>query len=100
MAGEQPLENNGFHLFVRLKQAQSAPEALQALHARCWDSGYGYHMISKSGQLLDRSIIDVTVGSPERLIFTSEPILGPPITCHMPYFFGGRLSNAGILSGM
>ena len=99
MAGEQPSANNGFHLFVRLEQAQSAPDALQALHARCWDSGYGYHMISKSGQLLDRSIIDITVGSPERLIFTSEPILGdgvcrtaPPaftqtgsaLTCPMP----------------
>ena len=30
MAGEQPSENNGFHLFVRLEQAQSAPDALQA----------------------------------------------------------------------
>src|SRR6056300_1063711 len=66
IAGKQPLENNGFHLFVRLEQAHSAPDALQALHARCWDSGYGYHMISKSGQLLDRSIIDISVSSPER----------------------------------
>ena len=87
MAGEQPLENNGFHLFVRLEEAQSTPDALQALHARCWDSGYGYHMISKSGQLLDRSIIDTSVGSPERLIFTSEPILGDGVCRSAPPAF-------------
>ena len=39
--------------------------------------------------MLDRSIIDISVGSPERLIFTSPPILGPnvlreapPTVCH------------------
>ena len=67
---------NGFHTFVRLQKAQQIPQSLLALHARCWENGLGYFIISKSGQLLDRSIIDVSVGSPERLIFTADPILG------------------------
>ena len=63
-------------MFVRLQKAQQIPQSLLALHARCWENGLGYFIISKSGQLLDRSIIDVSVGSPERLIFTADPILG------------------------
>ena len=64
-----------FHMFVRLKRAADIPLALQNLQRRCWAAGLAYWQVSKSGQLLERSIIDVTVGSPERLIFTSEPIL-------------------------
>ena len=89
IAGETPADATGFHMFVRLKSASDIPSALRALHARCWQHGLGYHLISKSGQMLDRSIIDVSVGSPERLIFTAPPILGPnvlrqapPTVCH------------------
>ena len=73
--GQEPCDNSGFHMFVRLKRAVDIPQALQALHSNCWLHGLGYHMISKSGRLLDRSIVDITVGSPERLIFTAPPIL-------------------------
>jgi len=75
----EPAAANGFHMFVRIKNARAIPQTLQALHARCWDNGYGYHLISKSGQQLDRSLIDVSVGSPERLIFTADPILSDGI---------------------
>ena len=75
----EPAAASGFHMFVRIKNALTIPQTLQALHARCWDTGYGYHLISKSGQQLDRSLIDVSVGSPERLIFTADPILSDGI---------------------
>jgi len=75
----EPAAASGFHMFVRIKDARAIPQTLQALHARCWDTGYGYHIISKSGQQLDRSLIDVSVGSPERLIFTADPILSDGI---------------------
>jgi hypothetical protein len=75
----EPAIASGFHMFVRIKNARAIPQTLQALHALCWDTGYGYHLISKSGQQLDRSLIDVSVGSPERLIFTADPILGEGI---------------------
>lgn len=89
IAGETPANETSFHMVVRIKSAMDIPSALKALHARCWQNGLGYHLISKSGQMLDRSIIDISVGSPERLIFTSPPILGPnvlreapPTVCH------------------
>ena len=75
----EPAAASGFHMFVRIKDARAIPQTLQALHARCWETGYGYHIISKSGQQLDRSLIDVSVGSPERLIFTADPILSDGI---------------------
>ena len=75
----EPAAASGFHMFVRIKNARTIPQTLQALHARCWDNGFGYHLISKSGQQLDRSLIDVSVGSPERLIFTADPILSDGI---------------------
>lgn len=76
---------SGFHMFVRLKRATDIPQALKTLHSRCWLHGLGYHMISKSGHLLDRSIVDITVGSPERLIFTAPPILGEGIVREHQY---------------
>ena len=76
---------SGFHMFVRLKRAADIPQALKALHSRCWLHGLGYHMISKSGHLLDRSIVDITVGSPERLIFTAPPVLGEGIVREHQY---------------
>ena len=76
---------SGFHMFVRLKRAADIPQALKALHYRCWLHGFGYHMISRSGQLLDRSIVDITVGSPERLIFTAPPVLGKGIIRQRQY---------------
>ena len=79
IVGDPAPNVSGFHMFVRLKRAIDIPQALKALHSRCWLHGLGYHMISKSGHLLDRSIVDITVGSPERLIFTAPPVLGEGI---------------------
>jgi hypothetical protein len=85
VVGEPAPKISGFHMFVRLKRAADIPQALKALHSRCWLHGLGYHMISKSGQLLDRSIVDITVGSPERLIFTAPPLLGEGIARERQY---------------
>ena len=85
VVGEPAPKISGFHMFVRLKRAANIPQALKALHSRCWLHGLGYHMISKSGQLLDRSIVDITVGSPERLIFTAPPLLGEGIARERQY---------------
>jgi len=88
LRGTEPTAASGFHMFVRIKNAGLIPQTLRAMHARCWESGFGYHLISKSGLQLDRSLIDVSVGSPERLIFTADPILQegilrtPPPTLH------------------
>src|SRR5262249_55497703 len=61
---------------------QTGPDTerfLRALHSRCWLHGLGWMMVSKSGSLLERSIIDRMVGAPERLVFEGAPILVPPL---------------------
>ncbi len=85
IVGDPAPNVSGFHMFVRLKRAIDIPQALKALHSRSWLHGLGYHMISKSGHLLDRSIVDITVGSPERLIFTAPPVLGEGIVREHQY---------------
>jgi hypothetical protein len=41
--------------------------------------GFGWVLIGKAGQLLERSIVDRTVAGPERLVFEGAPILEPPL---------------------
>ena len=45
---------------------------LRALHDRCWLAGLGWMMVSASGALLERSIVDRMVGGAERLV-----LIGP-----------------------
>ena len=52
---------------------------LEALHDRCWLAGLGWIALSKVGSYRDMSIIDVSVGAPERLVFEGAPIVEPPL---------------------
>lgn len=74
--GQDPAEATGFHLFVGIADVSRSKEALLALEARAWDAGLAWYVIGTAGQRLQRSIVDATVGSPERLIFTAPPVLG------------------------
>jgi hypothetical protein len=71
--------SDGVHVYIRIKDGGDAERFLRALHARCWLAGFGWLMVSKSGALLERSIIDRMVGGPERLVFEGGPILEPPL---------------------
>ena len=50
---------------------------LTAAQGRCWLAGFGWYLISASGEPLVRSIVDVSTGQPERLFFEGAPELGP-----------------------
>lgn len=79
LAGEDPADATGFHLFTLIEDARRSKDILDELMRRAWAAGLAWHMISKSGALLPRSIIDASVGSPERLVFTAPPELGPGV---------------------
>ena len=53
---------------------------LTAAHQRCWLAGFGWYLISASGQMLERSVVDVTVAQPERLFYEGQPVLGRGLT--------------------
>ena len=52
---------------------------LKALHKRAWTAGLGWGMVGTAGQFLERSIVDVSVGSPERLVFEGAPVVVAPL---------------------
>jgi hypothetical protein len=71
--------SNGQHVYLLVGDGNDAERFLEVLHARCWLAGYGWIMVGKGGQLLERSIVDRTVGAPERLVFEGAPMLDPPL---------------------
>jgi len=77
--GERLASSDGRHTYVLVEDGTDIERFLRALHLRCWLAGLGWLIVSASGQLLERSIIDRMVGAPERLVFEGGPILEPPL---------------------
>jgi hypothetical protein len=78
--GTQPLSAGaaGVHLFVLLNDVSRTAEFLKALHRLFWGADLGWIMVGKSGALHVRSVVDVSVGHPERLVFEGDPAsVGP-----------------------
>lgn len=74
------LRSDGRHGYFLVADISRAREALDALQARAWRAGLGWYALSKAGAVLERSIVDTAVGSPERLIFEAPPELVAPVT--------------------
>jgi hypothetical protein len=60
---------------VMVDDASAIPALGSSLYQALWKNGYGYILISQSGQVLDRSLIDASVWQPERIDFAAEPVL-------------------------
>ena len=77
--GEQIADAGGFHFYVQVKDGGDVNRFLHALHDRCWRHGLGWHVIGRSGSLLERSLVDCAVGYGERLCFEGPPVIDPPL---------------------
>ena len=77
--GEQIADAGGLHFYVLVKDGGDVNRFLHALHDRCWLHGLGWHVIGRSGRLLERSLVDCTVGHGERLCFEGPPVIDPPL---------------------
>ena len=77
--GETLPGSNGLHVYVTAKDGTDIERFLKTLHERCWLAGLGWMMVGAAGALLERSIVDRTVGKSERLVFEGGPILVPPV---------------------
>ena len=64
--------------------AQDIPRCGTALFKRLWLAGYGRFDVSKSGALLDRSLIDSSVWQPERLDFAGGAWCGNGVEQRRP----------------
>jgi hypothetical protein len=77
--GEPIPGSDGAHHYVLVLDGGDVGRMLKDLHDRCWLHGFGWHLIGRAGQLLERSIVDRMVGSGERLCFEGAPIVVPPL---------------------
>lgn len=75
----QAFDAGGLHVYIVIEAGTDSERFLRTLHSRCWLAGLGWHLVGAGGQLLERSIIDRMVGSPERLIFEAPPLLQQPL---------------------
>jgi hypothetical protein len=76
---ERFADSGGLHLYVPVQDGGDVDRFLHALHDRCWLHGLGWHVIGGSGRLLERTLIDCTVGHGERLCFEGPPAIDPPL---------------------
>jgi hypothetical protein len=75
----------GLHIFVKIADQRQSKSILQLMHDRCWEAGYGFFALAADGKLLERSLVDTSVHSPERLVFEAKPNVIPPLTKrHIP----------------
>jgi hypothetical protein len=77
--GERLGGSRGLHGYVIGRDGTDAERFLKTLHDRCWLAGLGWMIVGSAGQLLERSIVDRTVGGSERLVFEGRPVLDHPV---------------------
>ncbi len=75
----QRYRSGGEHIYLAVEDAADSERFLRVLHERAWLAGFAWYNVGAAGQLLDRSLVDRMVGSPERLIFEGAPIIHPPL---------------------
>jgi hypothetical protein len=77
--GERFTGSGGLHVYVFVADGEDIPRFLDTLQRRAWLAGFGWIMVGARGQLLVRSIVDTSVGLPERLSFEGPPLVVLPL---------------------
>lgn len=67
--------SNGMHVYIVIKEGTDSARFLGALLQRCWIHGLAWGDVGEKGAFLERSIVDSSVGTPERLVFEGAPRL-------------------------
>jgi P4 family phage/plasmid primase-like protien len=92
---EPPKYNKRFHIYFFLKDI-SLSALKEYLEIKLWDDGNGYIDLSRNGAMLTRTIVDLAVFSPERLIYEASPVIGPGLSTQELRWFkkgGGHLAG-------
>jgi hypothetical protein len=77
--GENLTGLKGQRLYIIVDDARDIPRAGKALVDALWVAGYGRIEISKSGQQLERTVVDASVWQPNRLDFAAGAKCEPPL---------------------
>ena len=73
--GAELIGSGGWRCYTIVDDASAIPTIGALLYQRLWEAGHGFIQLSKSGALLDRSLVDASVWQPERLDFAAAPKL-------------------------
>lgn len=77
-------DSTSAHVYVVVENGTLIPHAMKVIFKRLWIAGHGHIEVSRAGSLLIRSLIDASVGKPERIIYEALPILHDGITQDRP----------------
>lgn len=69
----------GQRLYLFVENSADIPRSGKNLHDRLWLKNHGYFAVSKSGQALERSIIDISIWQPNHLDFIGGAYCIAPI---------------------
>jgi hypothetical protein len=79
VTGEKFQAGGGFHLYLIAADVSDSARFLRALQARALRAGLGWGVIMGRGRFGVRSVIDIMVGSPERLAFEGNALVVHPL---------------------
>ncbi len=83
-SGEDVSGLRGQRVYILVADAEDISRAGKALFDRLWLAGHGYYRVSKSGSLLERTLIDDAVWQPNRVDFAAAPVCEPPLEARPP----------------
>jgi len=79
VTGDVYPSSGGFHLYILVENGVDIPRFLRVVQDLCWLHGLAGFWITKDGKLDEYSIVDVSVGSAERLVFEADPKVNQPL---------------------
>ena len=82
--GEMLKGEGGKHLTLLLSDQSRAKDLKELLEVRQWANGYGHVHISRDGKQLERTMFDLSVFAPERLVFEAGADLSPGLRQERP----------------
>ncbi|MDO9069795.1 MAG: AAA family ATPase [Deltaproteobacteria bacterium] len=77
-------EGSGFHIYFPVKDGSDIPRFIEVMGKRLILVGYGRIEFSRSGQMLARTLVDLLVGSPERLVFEAGALCEDGLVQRLP----------------
>lgn len=81
-ATNEPYQGGGgVHVYIPVENVDLEALAL-FLKVNLWNAGFGFMAFARNGAMLPRCIVDLSVLSPERLIYEAIPILGDGLSHH------------------
>lgn len=87
--------DKGFHIYMLVKDIPLT-DIKEYLDVKLWNGDYGYIDYARNGAMLPRTIVDLSVFSPERVIYEAHPVLGEGVSM-VPKQWVKK--SGGVLSG-